>query len=126
MQVSDRQFRVTYNSDNAADLQRADAMIADGHGDDILKREAGLGGAPITANRFHSLAAAGGDDDMFSSDLSDADLKVPAARLSCSAACILVPGSRVTCSKVCSTAGPPMWWRAKVQVGGGCQLAGLV
>lgn len=77
-QVSDRQYRTAYVEDNAADLQRADAMIAAGRGDDILKREAGLGGAPITASRFHSLAAVGGDDDMFSSDLSDAELKVPA------------------------------------------------
>lgn len=76
-QVSDRQYRAAYVEDNAADLQRADATISAGRGDDILKREAGLGGAPITANRFHALAAAGGDDDMFSSDLSDADLKVP-------------------------------------------------
>ncbi|KAK9831837.1 hypothetical protein WJX81_000330 [Elliptochloris bilobata] len=73
--VSDRQFREAYNNDNADDLQRADGMIAGGQGDAILKREKPLGNAPITANRFHAIAARGGDDDMFSSDLSDADLK---------------------------------------------------
>lgn len=75
-QVSDRQFRETYVKDTASDLVRADAMIAAGQGDDILKREQGLRNTPITANRFKALAARGGDDDMFSSDLSDDDLKV--------------------------------------------------
>ena len=31
-------------------------------------------GSPITARRYLSLAAKGGDDDMFSSDLKDAEL----------------------------------------------------
>ncbi len=75
-QVSDRQFRETYVSDTASDLVRADVMIAAGQGNDILKREQPLRDAPITANRFKALAGRGGDDDMFSSDLSDDDLKV--------------------------------------------------
>ena len=44
-------------------------------------------GAPMSAQRFVSLAAAGGDDDMFTSDLSDAQLQArtpgPAAPLPC-------------------------------------------
>jgi len=77
--VSDREYREKYVQDTASDLARADAMIAAGQGDDILKREKLLRNTPITANRFHALAARGGDDDMFSSDLSDADLQARAA-----------------------------------------------
>ncbi len=37
-------------------------------------------GAPLTARRFASLTGVGGDDDMFSTDLSDGELKVGSLR----------------------------------------------
>ncbi|CAI5998571.1 unnamed protein product [Closterium sp. NIES-64] len=54
--------------------QAAQAMIAGGRGAEMMPRSADPL-APITANRFHSLASMGGDDDMFSSDFSDEELK---------------------------------------------------
>ncbi|CAI7788544.1 unnamed protein product [Closterium sp. NIES-53] len=52
----------------------AHAMIAGGRGAEMMPRSADPL-APITAYRFHSLACTGGDDDMFSSDFSDKELK---------------------------------------------------
>ncbi|CAI7778354.1 unnamed protein product [Closterium sp. NIES-54] len=52
----------------------AQAMIAGGRGAEMMPRSADPL-APITAYRFHSLACTGGDDDMFSSDFSDKELK---------------------------------------------------
>ncbi|CAI7772755.1 unnamed protein product [Closterium sp. NIES-54] len=52
----------------------AQAMIAGGRGVEMMPRSADPL-APITAYRFHSLACTGGDDDMFSSDFSDKELK---------------------------------------------------
>ena len=52
-----------------------------GKGEDILFRDhEGGNGAPVCARRFLSLAEKGGDDDMFSSDYSDEELKVNFAR----------------------------------------------
>ncbi|CAI5532957.1 unnamed protein product [Closterium sp. Naga37s-1] len=52
----------------------AQAMIAGGRGAEMMPRSADPL-APITANRFHSLACTGGDDDLFSSDFPDEELK---------------------------------------------------
>ncbi|CAI5525510.1 unnamed protein product, partial [Closterium sp. Naga37s-1] len=52
----------------------AQAMIAGGRGAEMMPRSADPL-APITAYRFHSLACTGGDDDLFSSDFSDEELR---------------------------------------------------
>ncbi len=56
-------------------------MVEAGKGEEILFRDyEGGNGAPVCARRFLSLADRGGDDDMFSSDYSDEELKVNLAR----------------------------------------------
>ncbi|KAL6771990.1 hypothetical protein ACKKBG_A28550 [Auxenochlorella protothecoides x Auxenochlorella symbiontica] len=72
--VSDREFLGKQQS-TAALAQRAQRMVEEGRGEDLLGRADALGGTPITARRFVALACGGGDDDMFSSDLSDAQLR---------------------------------------------------
>lgn len=57
-------------------LLEAEEMMVEGRGDDILLRYHEFDGAPVTANRYHALAARRGDDDMFSSDFSDEELAV--------------------------------------------------
>lgn len=42
----------------------------------VASRATSWDGAAVTARRFHALAAVGGDDDMFSSDLLDDQLEV--------------------------------------------------
>uniref|UniRef100_A0ACD5UNU2 Uncharacterized protein n=1 Tax=Avena sativa TaxID=4498 RepID=A0ACD5UNU2_AVESA len=64
--VSDREYRAT--------LPETAKMISEGRGMDLMPREANSD-APITAYRFHSLCAYMGDDDMFSSDLSEDQLR---------------------------------------------------
>ncbi|PIA24810.1 hypothetical protein AQUCO_23700001v1 [Aquilegia coerulea] len=56
-------------------------MISEGRGTDLMPREADPG-APITAYRYHSLCAYMGDDDMFSSDLSDDQLRMRLGHMS--------------------------------------------
>ncbi|KAF1836270.1 DUF1749-domain-containing protein [Decorospora gaudefroyi] len=60
-------------------VRRAEDMIRDGKGMEILgaqENELLLEfGVPVTASRVYSLLAKGGDDDYFSSDLSDACLQ---------------------------------------------------
>ncbi|KAI7902533.1 uncharacterized protein BX663DRAFT_511384 [Cokeromyces recurvatus] len=46
----------------------------EGKGEELLPRDS-LFGTPITANRFYSLTVKGGDDDVFSTDLSDEEIK---------------------------------------------------
>jgi pimeloyl-ACP methyl ester carboxylesterase len=74
--VSDRQGGGSEWEAGAAEraqlLQQAEALIAAGKGDDILTKHHGF--VPITASRYASLMGRGGLDDMFSSDLSDAEL----------------------------------------------------
>ena len=48
-------------------------MLQQGKNDDLLPRDADT--APITSYRFHSLTSKMGDDDMFSSDFTDDELK---------------------------------------------------
>lgn len=74
--MSDREWLATKESTLAL-LQKAKAMIKAGKGEEILFRDhEGGKGAPVCARRFESLADRGGDDDMFSSDFSDDELKV--------------------------------------------------
>lgn len=63
----------------ASVLAEATRLIAAGKEREIVYREGNIVqkelGAPITAYRTHSLLATGGDDDYFSTDLSDATLR---------------------------------------------------
>ena len=79
LQVSDREALAYVYSGTPALIEQAQAMVAEGKGEDILTRRWDSGGAdgtPITARRYLSFTVPGGDDDMFSSDLTDAELKV--------------------------------------------------
>ncbi|KAM3385534.1 hypothetical protein ACQJBY_009390 [Aegilops geniculata] len=71
--VSDREYRATL-PETGEMIDLAAKMISAGRGMDLMPREANSD-APITAYRFHSLCAYMGDDDMFSSDLSEDQLK---------------------------------------------------
>lgn len=71
--VSDREYKATL-PETASMIDLAAKMISDGRGSEFMPREADPC-APITANRYHSLCAYNGDDDMFSSDLSEDQLK---------------------------------------------------
>jgi pimeloyl-ACP methyl ester carboxylesterase len=72
--VSDREYLSTLDTTTER-LQLAQKFVEDGKGDDVAFRMVEFDGAAVTASRWLSLAGAGGDDDMFSSDLSDDDLK---------------------------------------------------
>ncbi|CAM6095482.1 unnamed protein product [Calypogeia fissa] len=71
--VSDREYRASL-PETAQMLDLADSLIKVGRGQELMPREANPD-APITALRFRSLSGFLGDDDMFSSDLTDAQLK---------------------------------------------------
>ncbi|GAA0139037.1 hypothetical protein LIER_00663 [Lithospermum erythrorhizon] len=71
--VSDREYKATL-PETASMIDLAVKMISDGRGSELMPREADPC-APITAYRYHSLFAYNGDDDMFSSDLSEDQLK---------------------------------------------------
>lgn len=71
--VSDREYRATL-PETAAMIDLASSMMKEGRGSELMPKEADSC-APITAYRYHSLSAYMGDDDMFSSDLSDDQLK---------------------------------------------------
>lgn len=75
--MSDREY-LSGSPENWERLKEAEKMIADGRGAEILFREyieSGIG-TPVSAQRFQSLMGKGGDDDMFSSDFTPAELKV--------------------------------------------------
>ncbi|KAL9250568.1 UPF0613 protein PB24D3.06c-like protein, partial [Drosera capensis] len=72
--VSDREYRANL-PETAAMIDLASAMISEGRGSELMPREANPD-SPITAYRYHSLCAYMGDDDMFSSDLSDDQLRM--------------------------------------------------
>ncbi|KAK9289007.1 hypothetical protein L1049_017478 [Liquidambar formosana] len=72
--VSDREHRATL-PETAAMIDLASTMISEARGTELMPREANPD-APITAYRYHSLCAYMGDDDMFSSDLSDDQLRM--------------------------------------------------
>ena len=75
LQVSDREYQ-TGKPTTAERLQKAEQLVRDGHGSDILFRDDDPVGTPVSASRFASLAGRNGDDDMFSSDFTDQELKV--------------------------------------------------
>jgi pimeloyl-ACP methyl ester carboxylesterase len=72
--VSDREMMTLY-ADGVERLKLAEQMVAEGRGKDFLPHKMSLFGAPTSADRFVALAAKGGLDDMFSSDLIDDELK---------------------------------------------------
>ncbi|PSC72892.1 UPF0613 -like [Micractinium conductrix] len=71
--VSDVEWFAT-NPPTAERLALARAMVEQGKGEEIAFRIKEYDGAAITARRWLALAEPGGDDDMFSSALSDAQL----------------------------------------------------
>ena len=75
LQVSDREYQ-TGKPTTAERLQKAEQLVKEGHGNDILFRDDDAVGTPVSATRFASLAGRNGDDDMFSSDFTDQELKV--------------------------------------------------
>jgi len=58
--------------DHAADISHAQTLLDEQRGDEMMPRSSFW--APITAKRFLSLFARDGDDDFFSSDLTDKEL----------------------------------------------------
>ncbi|KAK4796763.1 hypothetical protein SAY86_029089 [Trapa natans] len=78
--VSDREYRATL-PETATLIDLASAMIKEGRGSEMMPREADPS-APITASRYYSLCAYMGDDDLFSSDLSDDQLKMRLGHMS--------------------------------------------
>ena len=76
--VSDREAMVMeHGADAMADgVRLAREMIEDGKGEMLMPRHApGVFRTPITASRYHSLAGRMTPDDVFSSDLSPAELE---------------------------------------------------
>ncbi|KAG6396285.1 hypothetical protein SASPL_142433 [Salvia splendens] len=71
--ASDREYRATL-PETASMIDLASTMINEGRGSELMPREANPD-SPITAYRFHSLCAYNGDDDMFSSDFNEDQLK---------------------------------------------------
>ncbi|XP_051129214.1 UPF0613 protein PB24D3.06c-like [Andrographis paniculata] len=71
--VSDREFRATL-LETASMIDLASKMISEGKASELMPKEANPD-SPITAYRFHSLCAYNGDDDMFSSDFNEDQLK---------------------------------------------------
>lgn len=78
--VSDREYQATLPG-AAAMIDLASKMISEGRESELMPREANPS-APITAHRYHSLFAYNGDDDLFSSDLSDDQLKMRLGHMS--------------------------------------------
>lgn len=71
--VSDREYRATL-PETPTLIDLASTMIKEGRGSELMPKEADES-SPITANRFYSLCAYMGEDDMFSSDLTDDQLR---------------------------------------------------
>ncbi|RAL38467.1 hypothetical protein DM860_002445 [Cuscuta australis] len=85
--VSDRECRATLPN-TASMIDLASKMISEGRGLELMPREANPD-APITAYRYHSLCAYNGDDDLFSSDLNDDQLKQRLGHM-CSTPCQVI------------------------------------
>ncbi|KAI0518676.1 hypothetical protein KFK09_006112 [Dendrobium nobile] len=71
--VSDREYRAML-PETAEMIDLALSMMNEGRALELMPRQANPD-APITAYRYHSLCAYMGDDDMFSSDLSEDQLR---------------------------------------------------
>mmetsp|Transcript_9418 Transcript_9418/g.22676 ORF Transcript_9418/g.22676 Transcript_9418/m.22676 type:complete len:220 (-) Transcript_9418:82-741(-) len=115
--VSDREFLSTMP--RVMELTpRAREMVAEGRGEDVLARDIFGEGTPsfMSARRFLSLAERGGDDDMFSSDLTDGELGGILGCLSGTPTLVLVSGDdecvpphvdkAATAGRMCRAIGP--------------------
>ncbi|KAG8370163.1 hypothetical protein BUALT_Bualt14G0088700 [Buddleja alternifolia] len=71
--VSDREYKATL-PETASMIDLASKMIGEDRGSELMPREANPD-SPITAQRYYSLSAYNGDDDIFSSDFSEDQLK---------------------------------------------------
>ncbi|KAM7260017.1 hypothetical protein ACFE04_015758 [Oxalis oulophora] len=78
--VSDREYKATL-PETAELIDLASTMRKEGRGSELMPREADPC-APISADRYYSLSAYNGDDDLFSSDLSDDQLKTRLGHMS--------------------------------------------
>ncbi|ORZ08399.1 hypothetical protein BCR42DRAFT_382708 [Absidia repens] len=72
--VSDRQYYAAECPEYADHLQLASTMREQGRGAEWMPRS--VSDVPVTADRFYSLVARGGDDDVFSTDLTDEELNL--------------------------------------------------
>jgi pimeloyl-ACP methyl ester carboxylesterase len=72
--VSDREF-LSMLPQTTEQTIAARKVFDEGRPDDIAFRAMNLDGAAVTASRWLSLAEPGGEDDMFSADLTDEELK---------------------------------------------------
>ena len=80
--VSDREASANGDrAEQAASLEEANMWIQKGEPRHLMSTPM-FGAVPITAERWRSLHASGGDDDFFSSDLSDEELQGRLAQLS--------------------------------------------
>ena len=73
--VSDREslpLSSSHGSNHSENIKHAQSLLANGAGEEMMPRSAFW--APITAYRYLSLFDTNGDDDYFSSDLSDVEL----------------------------------------------------
>ncbi|KAL7484121.1 hypothetical protein ACHAW6_009760 [Cyclotella cf. meneghiniana] len=71
--VSDRESISLSPGDHDADLEHAKSLVSRDKGEEMMPRSSFW--APITASRYLALFDVNGDDDFFSSDLSDEDLR---------------------------------------------------
>ncbi|KAI6683784.1 hypothetical protein NL676_029697 [Syzygium grande] len=85
--VSDREYNATL-PETATLIDLASTMIKEGRGSELMPREADES-SPITANRYYSLCAYMGEDDMFSSDLTDDQLRMKLGHM-CNTPCQVI------------------------------------
>lgn len=71
--VSDRESQSLSPGDHSAHLAHAQSLVSQGKAEEMMPRSAFW--APITASRYVSLFDRGGDDDFFSSDFTDGELR---------------------------------------------------
>lgn len=90
--VSDREYLSMYPFWEQQ-LQRAQEMAAAGKAEDVLCRVHDFDGAALTARRFLSLYCIGGDDDMFSTDLTLQQLHGILGPLQDTPCCIIQSGA---------------------------------
>ncbi|KAK4266416.1 hypothetical protein QN277_027341 [Acacia crassicarpa] len=79
--VSDKEYRATLPN-SASMTELAAKMISEGRSSELMPGDADPN-SPITAYRYNSLCSYNGDDDIFSSDLSDEQLKMRLGHMSC-------------------------------------------
>jgi len=95
--VSDREALAGMSLDVEGVVEKVKKIVAEGRGEDVLSFSISqdfYGTTGLTANRFLSLTAKGGDDDYFSTDLSDEELQKSFGNIPKDTAfCVLFSGS---------------------------------